>query len=158
MDILWGYATGVVATASPDKTEVVLAERTRPFNESDPSCFFPLMAQVEARLGRRPRFGTWDAAYDAHYVYDSFHQAGGFAAAPFVSGPHRGERRFADDGTPMCAAGLAMTLEFTYQHRLGLAPHEREKFRCPLLHPQATGADCPCADPLWLSPESYYGT
>ncbi|RRR67392.1 MAG: hypothetical protein EI684_19055 [Candidatus Viridilinea halotolerans] len=99
VDVLWGYASGVVATRLPDDTEVVLAERTRPFNESDPSYFAPLMAQVEARLGRRPRFGTWDAAYDAHYVYEYFHQAGGFAAVPFVGGPHRGKRQFAADGS-----------------------------------------------------------
>jgi hypothetical protein len=54
VDIFWGYASGVVATRLPDGTEVVLAERTRPFNESDPSYFHPLMAQVEERLGRRP--------------------------------------------------------------------------------------------------------
>src|SRR5262249_48620368 len=42
VDILWGYATGIVVTRLPDNTEVVLAERTRPFNESDPSYFHPL--------------------------------------------------------------------------------------------------------------------
>ncbi|MBP1464360.1 hypothetical protein EYB53_001445 [Candidatus Chloroploca sp. M-50] len=61
VDIFWGYATGIVVTRLPHGPEVVLAERTRPFHESDPSYFFPLMEQVEARLGRRPRFGTWDA-------------------------------------------------------------------------------------------------
>jgi hypothetical protein len=148
VDIFWGYASGIVVTRMPDDTEVVLAERTRPFNESDPAYFFPLMAQVEARLGRRPRFGTWDAAYDAHYVYDYFHAAGGFAAVPFnPGGAQRAKRRFADDGTPVCAADLAMTLQFTYQHRACLIPHEREKFRCPLLFPAATGAGCPIDDP-----------
>jgi hypothetical protein len=77
VEIFWGYASGVVATRLSDGAEVVLAERTRPFNESDPSYFHPLMAMVEARLGRRPRYGTWDAAYDAHYVHEYFHQAGG---------------------------------------------------------------------------------
>jgi hypothetical protein len=57
VDILWGYAS-----------------RTRPFNESDISYFFPLMEMVERRLGRRPRFGTWDCAYDAHCtVYRARH-------------------------------------------------------------------------------------
>jgi hypothetical protein len=37
VDIFWGYASGVVATRLSDGAEVVLAERTRPFNESDPS-------------------------------------------------------------------------------------------------------------------------
>jgi hypothetical protein len=58
VDIFWGYASGIVVTRMPDGTDVVLAERTRPSHESDPSYFRPLMAQVEARLGRRPRFGT----------------------------------------------------------------------------------------------------
>jgi hypothetical protein len=107
------------------------------------------MAQVEARLGRRPRFGTWDAAYDAHYVYDYFDQAGGFAAVPFnPGGSKRAKRTFAPDGTPLCAAGLPMHLQFTYLDRTsGLEPHERAKYTCPLLHPTATGSACPCADP-----------
>lgn len=147
VDVFWGYASGVVATRLPDHTEVVLAERTRPFNEADVSHFTPLMEQVEARLGRRPRFGTWDAAYDAHYVYGYFHAAGGFAAVPFVGGPQRGKRQFSADGTPLCAAGLPMSLEFTYLDRTtGPVPYDREKFRCPLLHPEATGAACPCED------------
>jgi hypothetical protein len=150
VDIFWGYASGVVATRLSDGTEVVLAERTRPFNESDPSYFHPLMAMVEARLGRRPRYGTWDAAYDAHYVYDYFHQAGGFAAVPFnPGGPQRAKRAFAPDGTPLCAAQLPMTIQFSYQHRSGLIPHVREKYRCPLLFPTASGPVCPIADPHW---------
>ncbi len=147
VDILWGYASGIVVTRLPDGTEVVLAERTRPFNESDISYFPPLMAQVEQRLGRRPRFGTWDAAYDAHYVYDYFEQAGGFAAVPLVAGRRGSQRQFAPDGAPVCAAGLAMPRLFTYQHRVGLVPHEREKCGCPLLVPQPTGQPCPLADP-----------
>ncbi|MBX0329707.1 transposase [Oscillochloris sp. ZM17-4] len=147
VDILWGYASGIVVTRLPDGTEVVLAERTRPFNEDDITHFFPLMAQVEARLGRRPRFGTWDAAYDAHYVYDYFDQAGGVAAVPFNGGGQRAKRTFAPDGSPLCAAGLSMHLQFTYQHRVGLVPHERAKYTCPLLQPTVTGEPCPCADP-----------
>jgi hypothetical protein len=126
---------------------VVLAERTRPFNESDPAYFFPLMAQVEERLGRRPRFGAWDAAFDAHYVYDYFDQAGGFAAVPKTENPRQGQRTFAADGTPVCAAGLPMTLQFTYTYRSGLVPHQKERFRCPLLHPEPNGQPCPIADP-----------
>jgi len=146
VDILWGYAAGLVVTRLPDGTEVVLAERTRPCNESDISHFFPLMHQVEQRLGRRPRFGTWDAAFDAHYVYDYFDRAGGFAAVPLVVGKRGGQRQFAPDGAPLCAAGLAMPRLFTYQHRSGLVPHAREKCGCPLLHPQPTGQPCPIGD------------
>jgi hypothetical protein len=149
VDIFWGYASGVVATRLSDGTEVVLAERTRPFNESDPSYFHPLMEMVEARLGRKPRYGTWDAAYDAHYVHDYFHQAGGFAAVPFNPGKKGADRLFAPDGAPLCAAQLPMSLQFTYQHRSGLLPHVREKFRCPLLYPIASGEVCPIADAHW---------
>ncbi len=145
-DIFWGYASGVVASRLPDGTEFVLAERTRPFNQSDASYFHPLMEMVEARLGRRPRFGTWDAAYDAHYVYEYFHEAGGFAAVPFNPGPKGAGRKFAPDGSPLCAAALPMTLEFRYQHRADLVEHTRQKYRCPLLYPNATGATCPIAD------------
>jgi hypothetical protein len=149
VDILWGYGAGIVVTRLPDGTEVVLAERTRPFNESDISYFFPLMAQVEAHLGRKPRYAAWDTAFDAHYVYDYFHQAGGFAAVPLNLGKRGNDRQFAPDGRPLCAAGLAMPRLFTYQDRTAFVPHEREKCGCPLLYPEPSGAVCPIADPHW---------
>jgi hypothetical protein len=105
------------------------------------------MAQVEAGLGHRPKTGIWDTAYDAHYVYEYYHVAGGQAIVPFnPGGRQRAKRTFAPDGRPCCAAGLAMTLHFTYQHRTDLIPHERAKYRCPLLHPAPTGAACPNND------------
>ena len=64
-DFYWGYASGVIATKVPGWGEFVLAELTQTFDKSDPSYFFPLMQQVEQRLGRRPRLGAFDAAYDA---------------------------------------------------------------------------------------------
>jgi hypothetical protein len=150
VDILWGYGAGIVVTRLPDDTEVVLAERTRPFNESDISYFKPLMAQVEARLGRKPRYGAWDTAFDAHYVYDYFHHAGGFAAVPLNPGKRGAGRQFDADGRPLCAAGLAMPRKFTYIDRTsGLEPHEREKCVCPLLYPEPTGALCPIAHANW---------
>jgi hypothetical protein len=148
VDILWGYASGIVVTRLPDGSEVVLAERTRPFNQSDPSYFHPLMAQVEARLGRKPRFGALDCAFDAFYVYEYFEQAGGMAAVPFNIGKKGGKRQFASDGAPLCAAGLAMPRLLTYLDRTsGLIAHQREKCGCPLLHPNATGQLCPIGDP-----------
>jgi hypothetical protein len=146
VDIFWGYASGIVVSALPCGAEFVLAERTRPFNESDVSHFHPLMQQVEQRRGSRPRFGTWDAAFDAHYVYEYFDQAGGFAAVPFNSGKKGRDRQFAPDGRPLCAAALPMMLQFTYQHNSSLIPEVREKFRCPLLFPNVTGEQCPTAD------------
>jgi len=149
VDILWGYGAGIVVTALPDGTEVVLAERTRPFNEDDSTYFLPLMQQVEQRLGRRPRYGAWDTAFDAHYVYEYFYQAGGVAAVPFNRGKKGADRQFAPDGAPLCAAGLAMPRLFLYQDRTATVPHEREKCGCPLLHPDPTGQVCPIADPHW---------
>jgi hypothetical protein len=146
-DILSGYASGVVASRMSDGTEFVLAERTRPFNHSDASYFHPLMEMVEARLGHRPRFGAWDCAYDAHYVYDYFHQAGGLAAVPLNPGKKGAGRQFAPDGSPLCAASLPMPRLFLYQDRTALIPHTREKCGCPLLHPTATGEGCPIGDP-----------
>lgn len=148
VDILWGYASGIVVTRLPDHTEVVLAERTRPFNESDISYFHPLMQQVEQRLGRTPRFGALDCAYDAHYVYEYFHQAGGFAAVPFNPGKKGAGRQFAPDGSPQCAAGRAMPRLMLYLDRTStLVPHLREKCGCPLLQPEPTGTACPIGDP-----------
>lgn len=143
----WGYASGVVATIVPEYGEVVLAERTRPFNESDISYFWPLMQQTERRLGRRPPFGAFDAAFDAHYVYDYFHTAGGFAAVPLVINPRHGERHFSPDGRPLCAAGLAMPRQLLYIDRTSmLQPEQRERCVCPLLFPLATGEACPIDD------------
>jgi hypothetical protein len=140
-EFYWGYASGVVATKN-EWGEFVLAELTQPFNCSDVSYFFPLMAQVEARLGRRPRIGTLDAAYDAHYVYEYFHNAGGFAAVPLVE---RGKVgcRFDEQGLPLCAAGLAMPLKGTFWCKTTLFAHERGRYACPLLYPQPTGQPCP---------------
>lgn len=150
VDIFWGYAVGVVATRLPDGTEVVLAERTRPFNESDISHFSPLMAQVETVLGRRPQMGIWDTAFDAHYVYDYFHAAGGMAVVPRNSGKRGADRQVTADGLPCCAAGLGMPQVMTYVDRTStLVPHERGKYGCPLLVPTPTGAACPIADPHW---------
>lgn len=107
------------------------------------------MAQVERRLGRRPRFGALDAAFDAFYVYDYFAQAGGFAAVPFV---HRGRhrpRQFSPNGAPLCEAGLPMPMRYRFQCKTTLIPHERGRYVCPLLYPQPTGPACPIRHPKW---------
>jgi hypothetical protein len=61
----WGYASGVVATKVPGWGEFVLAELTQSFDHADVSYFFPLMGDAERRLGFRPRFGAFDAAFDS---------------------------------------------------------------------------------------------
>jgi len=143
---IWGYASGVVATKVGEWGEFVLAELTQTFDHSDASYFFPLMAQVEENLGRKPRFGALDAAYDAFFVHQYFYEAGGFAAVPWADrADHR--KQFSDDGLPLCAAGLAMPLASTYMKRSGcLLPHQRGRYGCPL----AGGEEaCPVDHPNW---------
>lgn len=145
-ELYWGYASGIVTTKVPDWGEVVLAELTQPFNRADVSYFFPLMALVEDRLGFRPRIGALDAAFDAFYVYEHFHQrnGSGFAAVPLAKKGGYAQREFDPDGLPLCAAGLAMPLKFTFIDRTRtLVEHERGKHVCPLCYPTVTEAACP---------------
>jgi len=48
--------------------------------------------------------------------------------------------RFDPDGTPRCDAGLRMHPTYRYAHTYGYAA---QRYRCPLLIPQATGELCP---------------
>lgn len=145
----WGYGSGVVVVKVPDYGEFVLAEMTQPFNQPDLSYFFPLMTKTEQVLGFRPRFGTFDAAFDAWYVYDYFHRADdpqAFAAVPFGDkGGYKAKGRFFDsDGLPLCKAGFSMPLLFTFTDRTScLIEHERGKYGCPLFYPQPIGQPCP---------------
>jgi hypothetical protein len=131
----WGYGSGVVVVKVPKWGEFVLAELTQPFDKSDVSYFFPLMQQTEQRLGFRPRFGTFDAAFDAFYVYEYFHRPddpAAFAAVPFSEKGGYKSRKFDPDGLPICEAGFAMPLLFTYTDRtVTLLEHERGKYVCP---------------------------
>lgn len=144
----WGYASGIVATKLDDWGEFVLAEFTQSFDKGDQSYFFPLMAQTEANLGYKPRSGAFDAAFDAFYVYEYFHKAGGMAAVPWSN---RGEKKaFSAEGLPLCAAGFAMPLRNTFQNRSHtLVPHECARYACPLLFPAATGESCPVDHANW---------
>lgn len=147
----WGYASGVVTTKVPDWGEVVLAELTQTFDKGDPTYFFPLMAATERRLGRRPRYGALDKAYDAFYVYQYFDEAGGFAAVPFSEKGGVKSRSFSPEGLPLCAAGLAMPLKHAFTDRAStLVVHQRGKYVCPLRHPQlAPNAACPVNHKRW---------
>lgn len=151
----WGYGSGVIVTKVPNWGEFVLAELTQPFDKSDVSYFFPLMAQVEQRLGHKPRRGTFDAAFDAWYVYDYFYRKDdptAFAAVPFSEkGNYKAKGRFFDpSGLPLCAAGLPMPLKFPYtDHTISIIEHERGKYVCPLLFPQPTGETCPISHKNW---------
>jgi hypothetical protein len=145
----WGYASGIVATKADGWGEFVLAELTQPFDQSDVSYFFPLMTQVERRLGRKPKRGALDAAFDAFYVHDYFHQAGGFAAVPWADRQdHR--KQFDDDGLPLCSAGLGMPLKSTFMKRSHcLFPHPCGRYACPLRYPEPTGQPCPINHKNW---------
>lgn len=152
----WGYASGVVIAAVPPWGEFVLAELTQPFDRGDLAYFFPLMCQVEERLGYRPHYGLFDAGFDAWYVYAYFYRendpTSGYAAVPFSEkgGYKVHGRQFAPDGRPVCQAGLPMALQFTFWDRTkALLEHERGKYVCPLLFPQSTGQTCPIQHQQW---------
>jgi hypothetical protein len=157
-EFYWGYGSGVVVTQVPGYGEFVVAELTQPFDQGDLTYFFPLMHATEQRLGHKPRFGTFDAAFDAWYVYAYFSPengvADGMAAVPFS---HKGgfaatDRRFSPDGLPLCAAELPMPLLFSFtDHTSCLVVHERAKYGCPLRHPTLSHKRCPIRHPNWAS-------
>lgn len=148
-EFYWGYASGVAVTKTPLWGEFVLAEHTATFDQPDVSYFSPLIQQVERRLGRQPRFGAADAAFDAFYIYDYFHQAGGFAAVPNRFGDAGKLRRFTPDGVLLCPADLPMTLLGSFHNRTSRVVHERQRWACPLLYPQSTGQTCPIGHARW---------
>ena len=152
----WGYGSGIVVTQVPGWGEFVLADLTQPFDRGDLTYFFPLLHTTEQRLGHKPRFGTFDAAFDAWYVYAYFSAENGIpdgmAAVPFsekggytVTGRH-----FSPEGLPLCAAGLPMPLQFTYTDRTTcLVEHERGKYVCPLISSPARRTRCPIQHERW---------
>lgn len=155
-EFYWGYASGVVVTRLPGWGEFVLAEMTDTFDKADVRFFFPLMEQVEQRLGFRPRFAAFDAAFDAFYVYAYFHRdddngsyQGGFAAIPLKQ-PHVQPRLFDAVGLPLCDAGLPMPVRKLYTDSTkAIMPHQRAIHACPLLFPEPSGVVCPIAHKQW---------
>jgi hypothetical protein len=147
----WGYATGGVATKVPDWGEVVLAELTQTFDRSDISYFFPLMEDTTRRLGFHPYYGAFDAAFDAWYVYADFHseEHDGFAAIPFADRGAKANMTFNDAGLPLCKAGFAMPLRSTFWAKTSLVPHEKGRYRCPLLLSDNETRTCPIAHNNW---------
>jgi hypothetical protein len=154
-DFYWGYGSGVVVTKVPGWGELVLAELTQPFDHADVSYFFPLMTVTEQRLGFRPRFATFDAAFDAWYVYAYFHRNDdpiAFAAIPFSEkGGYKAKGRlFTPEGLPKCEAGLPMPLKLTFTDRTKcIVEHERGRYVCPLLFPAPSGKPCPLNHKNW---------
>jgi hypothetical protein len=144
------YASGVIATKVPDWGEFVLAELTQTFDQPDVSYFFPLMAQVERRLGRKPRYGAFDMGFDAHYIYDYFQQAGGFAAVPLAE---RGDtsRQLDAAGLALWPAGLAMPCKGVFTCHTTRIAQQRGRYACPLRYPKPTADACPISDPHWAT-------
>lgn len=150
-EFYWGYASGAVVAKLPGWGEFVLAEMTDTFDKADVRFFFPLMEQVEQRLGFRPRFAALDAAFDAFYVYDYFHSDDhdGFAAVPLKQ-PNVQPRQFDEAGLPLCDAGLPMPVRKRYTDRTkAIMPHQRAIHACPLLFPEPSGTVCPIAHKQW---------
>jgi len=106
-------------------------------------------------LGFKPRFGTFDAAFDAWYVYDFFHRnddPDAFAAVPFSEkGGYKAKgRQFSPEGLPLCLAGLPMPLHFTYTDTtVSLVEHQRGKYVCPLRFPVQSSQTCPVNHKNW---------
>jgi len=144
----WGYASGLIATKVPGWGEFVLSELTQTFDKGDTTFFFPLMAATEKRLGFKPKFGAFDAAFDAWYVYEYFNEAGGFAAVPYVKRT-RTKRQFDAAGLPLCQAGLAMPLHSSFMNNRGLIPQRMGRYVCPLHFPKPTNQPCPINHQKW---------
>lgn len=149
-EYFWGYASGVVATKIPGWTEVVLAELTLTFDQPDVAYFYPLLVQTERRLGFRPRYAAFDAAFDAFYVYEYFFSPDhdGFAAVP-LTGRGGKERQFDPQGLPLCQVDLPMPLKYTFWSKVTLFEHERGRYVCPLRFPEKTTITCPVNHKQW---------
>jgi hypothetical protein len=137
-EALWGYGSGVAAATTPDYGDVVLAEYTQPFNEGDVTYFLPLYQRAALALQHFPTNITADAAFDAWYVYERAVRHGGIAAVPLNQHGHRVYERDGD-GVPLCPKKLRMHPTFQFDHTYG---YRAQRFRCPLLFPQPTGAYC----------------
>lgn len=137
-EYLWGYGSGVAAATTADYGDVVLAEFTQPFNQNDVTYFRPLYQRTLLALGQFPTHVTADAAFDAWYVYQCAARHGGIGAVPLNQHSHAPLAREAD-GTPRCEQGLLMQPTYQFDHTNG---YRAQRFRCPLLFPDQTGATC----------------
>jgi hypothetical protein len=110
------------------------------------------MHQTEVNLGRKPKYGALDGAYDTFYVHEYFTLAGGFAAVPWADREDH-KKTFSPDRLPLCEAGLPMPLKGTANKKSGcLVPHEIGRYACPLLFPDKTGEACPIDHKNWQRP------
>ena len=137
-ECLWGYGSGVASATVPGYGDVVLAESTRAFNENDITYFVLLYIRTVGALEFFPTHITADAAFDAWYVYQMVAARGGIAAIPLNTHGHP-ESQSDPDGTPLCEKGLRMHPTYQFSHTNGYCS---QRFRCPLLFPQANGHRC----------------
>jgi hypothetical protein len=137
-ELIWGYGTGVAVSTIADYGTVVLADSTQPFNEGDVTYFRPLYQQTVVALNHFPTHLTADAAYDAWYVYEAAARHGGIAAVPLNQHSKTPPARL-PDGTPRCPIGLPMHPTIQFHHTYG---YRAQRFQCPLLFPEPTGATC----------------
>jgi hypothetical protein len=135
---LFGYSSGVAAATNPIYGDIVLAEFTQPFNESDVSYFQTLYDRTVLALEAYPTNITADAAFDAWSIYQRAAVSGGMAAIALNQHGHPAYDRL-EDGTPVCPKALPMHPTYAFEHTRG---YRAQRFRCPLLFPQATGACC----------------
>lgn len=137
-EYLWGYGSGLMAATDPEYGDVVLAEYTQPFNETDPTYFEPLYAQVVDHLGFRPSYFAADAAFDAWHMYQPFAEMGGLAAIPLNLRGHP-KPQVGAGGFHLCPAGWEMAPAYQYNHTRG---YRAQVLRCPLLFPRPSGQNC----------------
>ena len=135
-EYLWGYGTGVVAATSPVYGNVVLAEYTQTFNQTDVTYHQELYQRTVLALGGYPLHQAADAAFDAWYIYHHSALQGGIAAIPLNT---HSKTSFDPDGVPRCSIGLRMHPASSYLHSNG---YQVQHYRCPLLHPKPTGTLC----------------
>jgi hypothetical protein len=137
-EYIWGYGSGVAAATTAAYGDVVLAEYTQPFNENDVTYYRPLYQQTVVAPKQFPTHLTADAAFDAWYVYEDALRLGGIAAVPLNQHGHPIYQRDGD-GVPLCPIGLRMQPTYQFKHTYG---YRAQRFRCPLLFPEKTGATC----------------
>ena len=137
-EYIWGYGSGVAAATDPVYGDVVLAECTQGFHAGDITYYRPLHQQTLIPLDHFPTYLTADAAFDAWYVHEDAAWHNGIAAVPLNQHGHPTYQRDAD-GTPLCPIGLRMHPTYQFDHTNG---YRAQRFRCPLLFPEKTGATC----------------
>lgn len=137
-EYVWGYGTGVVAATDPHYGDVVLADYTQPFNQTDPTYYRPLYQRTVETLGFRPKYIAADAAFDAWYVYQDAAEVGGIAAVPLNTRGHPAPQ-VGPNGIHLCPKGWEMLPLYEFDHSDG---YRAQELRCPLLWPRASGQSC----------------